>query len=157
MRGRGFPPKSWKRPRAPGTIFARPVCRDGVCGCASRPPLANAQYGSGDPDRNELRTLPPRMTTDPLRDPDGPIPLTLANELSDLSARDIELAVTRVCSAYGTVVKVMVHLSFAHMPSRAFALVDMSLPEEAERVAVAFNRHTMGTAVLLLLPPRPAP
>jgi len=96
------------------------------------------------------------MTTDPPRDPAAPIPLTLPDELSDLSASGIELAVTRVCSAYGTVVKVMVHLSFAHMPSRAFALVDMSLPEEAERLAVAFNRHPMGTAVLLLLQPRPA-
>ena len=50
----------------------------------------------------------------------------------------------------------VVHLSYAHMPSCAFALVDMSLPEEAERLAVAFNRHTMGTAVLLLLQPRSA-
>ena len=93
---------------------------------------------------------------DPLPHPDEPIPLTLADDLNDLSAGDIECAVTRVCSTYGTVVKVMVHLSLAHMPSRAFALVDMSLPEEAERLAVAFNRHTMGNAVLLLLRPRPA-
>ena len=96
------------------------------------------------------------MTTDPTREPGAPAPLTLAVDLTDLSPGDIERAVTRVCSPYGTVVKVMVHLSYAHMPSRAFALVDMSLPEEAERLAVAFNRHTMGTAVLLLLQPRSA-
>ena len=96
------------------------------------------------------------MTTDPILDPGAPVPLTLAVDLNDLSAGDIERAVTRVCSPYGTVVRVMVHLSHAHLPSRAFALVDMSLPEEAERLAIAFDRHTMGTAVLLLLQPRPA-
>ena len=96
------------------------------------------------------------MTTDPIRDAGAPAPLALAVDLNDLSPGDIERAVTRVCSPYGTVVKVVVHLSYAHMPSRAFALVDMSLPEEAERLAVAFDRHTMGTAVLLLLQPRSA-
>jgi len=98
----------------------------------------------------------PRMTTDPLRDPDLPVPLTLAEDLNNLSISDLKSEVARVCSAYGTVVKVVVHRSHAHTSVRAFALVDMSLIEEAERLAVAFNRHTMGTAVLLLLQPRPA-
>ena len=93
---------------------------------------------------------------DPAPHAGAPIPLTLAVGLNDLSPGDIERAVTLACSPYGTVVRVSVHLSHAHMPSRAFALVDMSLPEEAERLAVAFNRHSMGAAVLLLLHPRPA-
>lgn len=96
------------------------------------------------------------MTTDPTRSPGGPVPLTLAVDLNDLSASELESAVTRMCSAYGTVVKVMAHLSHAHRSTIAFALVDMSLPEEAERLAVAYNRHRMGTAVLLLLQPRSA-
>jgi hypothetical protein len=96
------------------------------------------------------------MTTHPTHYPGEPLPLTLAEDLSNLSLSDLKIEVARVCSAYGTVVKVIVHRSLAHTSVRAFALVDMSLVEEAERLAVAFNRHTMGTAVLLLLQPRPA-
>jgi len=73
-----------------------------------------------------------------------------------MSTKDKESAVTRMCSAYGTVIRVVVHLSHAHQGVRAFALVDMSEAEEAERLAVAFNRRRMGTAVLLLLAPQPA-
>ena len=89
-------------------------------------------------------------------DPGVPVPLTLAVDLNNLSASDLESAVTRMCSAYGTVVKVVAHLSHAHHSVIAFALVDMSLPEEAELLAVAYNRHRMGSAVLLLLQPRSA-
>ena len=96
------------------------------------------------------------MTTDPTDDPGEAVPLTLAEDLSNLSLSDLKMEVARVCSAYGTVVRVVVHRSHAHTSVRAFALVDMSMLEEAERLAVAFNRHTMGTAVLLLLQPRPA-
>ena len=96
------------------------------------------------------------MTTDPIRDPGAPVPLTLAEDLNSLSLGDLKIEVARVCSTYGTVVRVVVHRSHAHTSVRAFALVDMSLLEEAERLAVAFNRHTMGTAVLLLLQPGPA-
>lgn len=100
--------------------------------------------------------MTPRKTTDLTRDPGAPVPLTLAGDLNNLSASDLESAVTRMCSAYGTVVKVMAHLSHAHQSVIAFALVDMSLPEEAERLALAYNRTRMGTAVLLLLQPRSA-
>ena len=96
------------------------------------------------------------MITDPTRDPDAPAPLVLAGDLNDLSTSDLESAVAQVCSVYGTVVKVMAHRSHAHLSVIAFALVDMSLPEEAERLAVAYNRHRVGTAVLLLLQPRSA-
>lgn len=96
------------------------------------------------------------MTTDTTGLSGAPAPLTLTDDLNSLSASDLEGVVTRACSVYGTVLKVVVHLSHAHLNARAFALVDMSLPEEAERLAAAFNRHRMGAAVLLLLQPRPA-
>jgi hypothetical protein len=81
---------------------------------------------------------------------------TVTEDVCDLSVKDLAHAVTGMCSAYGTVIKVMIHISHAHLNVRAFALVDMSEDAEAERLAVAFNRSRMGSAVLLLLPPRPA-
>lgn len=81
----------------------------------------------------------------------GRLPM-LTQDMSDLSVKDLESAVTGMCSAYGTVMKVMIHLSHAHLNVRAFALVDMSEDAGAERLAVAFKRSRMGTAVLLLLP-----
>ena len=93
------------------------------------------------------------MTTDQGRQPGAP---SFQHDLFDLSTEDLESVVTRVCSAYGTVVKVAVHLSRAHLNVRAFALVDMSEPTEAERLAIAFNRRRVGNAVVLLLQPRPA-
>ena len=96
------------------------------------------------------------MITDPARDSGVPVALTLADDLNDLPLSDLKKEVARVCSAYGTVVKVVVHRSHAHRSVRAFALVDMSLLVEAERLAAAFNRQAMGITVLLLLKPRPA-
>src|SRR5688572_16590432 len=96
------------------------------------------------------------MTPDPTLHSDPAVPLTLADDLNALSSGDIERVVVRVCSAYGTVMKVALHRSNAHQSVRAFALVDMSCPEEAERLAVAFNRQRMGPAVLLLLKPQSA-
>jgi hypothetical protein len=80
----------------------------------------------------------------------------LTQDMRNLSVQDLERAVTGMCSAYGTVIRVIIHISQAHLNVRAFALVDMSEDVEAERLAVAFNRSRMGSAVLLLLQPRPA-
>ena len=93
------------------------------------------------------------MTTDQGRQPGA---LALPHELFDVSTQDLESVVARVCSAYGTVVKVAVHLSHGHQNVRAFALVDMAEPAQAERLAIAFNRRRVGSAVVLLLQPRPA-
>jgi len=95
------------------------------------------------------------MTTDPACDPDAPVPLTLDHDLNELSEGDLQREVTRLCSAYGCVVKVTVHSFHAHLNARAFTLVDMSSAEEAERLAAAFNRRRMGATVLLLFEPRP--
>lgn len=106
--------------------------------------------------RSQTRTVcrhDPLMTTDQGRQPGAP---ALPHDLFDLSTKDLESVVTRVCSAYGTVVKVAVHHSHAHLNVCAFALVDMSGPREAERLAIAFNRQRVGSAVVLLLQPRPA-
>ena len=97
------------------------------------------------------------MTTDPIHPHDGPDQSALRDDLRDLSTTDLESLVAKMCSAYGTVMKVVVHASHAHLNGiRAFALVDMSELEEAERLATAFGRRSVGTAVLLLLQPRAA-
>jgi prophage tail gpP-like protein len=75
-------------------------------------------------------------------------------DLSALSDKDLEGLVARVCSPYGKVVRVAVHAAHTNPSVRAFALVDMSAVNEAERLAAAFKRPRMGSAVLLLLEPR---
>ena len=71
-----------------------------------------------------------------------------------MSDKDLEGLLARVCSPYGTVVRVAVHAAHTNPNVRAFALVDMSAVNEAEKLAAAFKRPRMGSAVLLLLEPR---
>jgi hypothetical protein len=78
----------------------------------------------------------------------------IAPDLAALSDKDLEGIVTRICSPYGKVVRVAVHSAHANPNVRSFALVDMSAVSEAERLAIAFKRPRMGSAVLLLLEPR---
>ena len=78
------------------------------------------------------------------------------DDLYGLSKKDLESVIARVCSDYGTVIRLMVHAAQAYLNWRAFALVDMSEAKEAERLATAFERTRAGTAVLLPLKPRPA-
>jgi len=94
------------------------------------------------------------MATDPIHPNHAPAHPALDAPLSDLSVEELESGVARMCGAYGTVVKVAIHLSQAHLKIRAFALVDMADAGEAERLAIAFGRKRMGAAVLLLLDPR---
>jgi len=84
----------------------------------------------------------------------GAVELPITPDLSALCDKELESLVARVCSPYGTVVKVAVHGAHANPGVRPFALVDMSEVSEAERLAAAFNRPRMGSAVLLLLGPR---
>jgi hypothetical protein len=92
--------------------------------------------------------------TSPAVHPSGAAQTPITPDLGNLSDKDLEGLVARVCSPYGTVVKVAVHAAHTNPNVRAFALVDMSAPSEAERLAAAFKRPRMGSAVLLLLEPR---
>ena len=92
------------------------------------------------------------MTTPDVHGGAGEPPI--APDLSALSDKDLERAVAGVCSPYGTVVRVAVHTVRTNPGMRPFALVDMSAVNEAERLAAAFRRPRMGSAVLLLLEPR---
>lgn len=95
------------------------------------------------------------MMTSTVRAGDAERPIT--PDLGPLSDKDLEVLVTRICSTYGKVVRVAVHSANTNPNVRAFALVDMSAVSEAERLAAAFRRPRMGSAVLLLLEPRTYP
>jgi hypothetical protein len=85
--------------------------------------------------------------------PGGQGPQTWQPDLAGLSTEEQQGVIARLCSAHGTVVRVVVHRTKVHSSLQAFALVDMSDVAGADNLASAFSRPRIGNAVILLLTP----
>lgn len=68
-----------------------------------------------------------------------------------LSEKEMENVVAERCAAFGPARKVTAYLDRKGMLKRPFALVDMETASQAEGLAAAFGRRTMGNAVVIVL------
>ena len=80
----------------------------------------------------------------------------LAVDIAGSTDQELQQIIGERCAPCGSVVRVRVHVSRINSPSRPCAIVDMSTPEQAKRVADIFAATCIGKSVVILLGPKPA-
>ena len=79
----------------------------------------------------------------------------LAVDIAGSTDQELQRLIGEACAPYGAVVRVRVHVSRINSPSRPCAIVDMTTPEQAKRVADVFAATSIGKSVVILLAPKP--
>lgn len=79
----------------------------------------------------------------------------LAVDIAGSTDQELQRLIGEACAPYGAVVRVRVHVSRINSPSRPCAIVDMTTPEQAKRVADVFAATSIGKSVVILLGPKP--
>ena len=71
-------------------------------------------------------------------------------DMAGWSEKELEDALARHCSLHGTVKKLRIYPARGTL-ARPFALVDMETAAQAESLASAFGRRTLGNSVVIVL------
>ena len=71
-------------------------------------------------------------------------------DMAGRSEKELEDEVARYCSLHGTVKKLRIYKAGGTL-ARPFALVDMETAAQAECLAAAFGRRTLGNSVVIVL------
>jgi hypothetical protein len=71
-------------------------------------------------------------------------------DMTGLTGEELERELARHCSRHGVIRGLRIYPANGTL-ARPFALVDMETPAQAECLAAAFGRRTMGSAVVIVL------